>query len=159
MTSEVPSPGDAPAATEDEDERPATAGELRTLRRWVAVAGVWAVAATAVALIALLDGNGDEPRRASGNDRVARELRALERTTTERLDELEEAVEDAASPEDLEELAERVEELEADLERAAESAGDAEDAVGELGTRLGELESRVDELGASGGGAGETGEQ
>ena len=52
MTGEAPPP-----------PKPATAEDLRGLRRWLLVAGVWAVAATAIAVIALVkanDANNDQ---------------------------------------------------------------------------------------------------
>ena len=46
-----------------EDERPATLADIRSLRRWLAVAAVWAVAATALGVIALLKANEDDSAR------------------------------------------------------------------------------------------------
>ena len=72
----------------DVESEPATQDDLRTLRRWVVVAGVWAVAATAVALIALLDDSGRAAERranetgkriAAGEQRVEARLARLER--------------------------------------------------------------------------------
>lgn len=65
---EPPAPPTAP------DGEPVTRDELRLLRRWVVVAGVWAVAATIVALVALLDDSGRAAERRSNETgrRVAR---------------------------------------------------------------------------------------
>ena len=72
----------------DVESEPATQDDLRTLRRWVVVAGVWAVAATAVALIALLDDSGRAAERranetgkriAASEQRVEARLARLER--------------------------------------------------------------------------------
>ena len=74
-----------PPATAQPDraqrDSPVTHDDLRLLRRWVVVAGVWAVAATAVALIALLDDSGrDAERRANQTgERVARREQAVDR--------------------------------------------------------------------------------
>ena len=53
-----PRPGDV--APYVEDDRPATLGDLRSLRRWLAVTAVWAVAATALGVIALIEANKDD---------------------------------------------------------------------------------------------------
>ena len=52
----------------DPDSRPATAGDLRGLRRWLLVSVVWAIAATAIAVIALVVANraADEEESARG---------------------------------------------------------------------------------------------
>src|SRR3954468_3385142 len=39
-------------------DAPATIEDVRRVRRWVWVAGIWAVAATVIAIIALLSGGG-----------------------------------------------------------------------------------------------------
>jgi TolA-binding protein len=54
-----------PAPPVDADDEPVTRGELRMLRRWIVVAAVWAVAATVVALVALLDDSGRAAERRS----------------------------------------------------------------------------------------------
>ena len=77
-----------PAVEVDKDSAPVTQDDLRTLRRWIVVAGVWAVAATAVALIALLDDSGRAAERranetgkriAASEQRVEARLARLER--------------------------------------------------------------------------------
>ncbi len=62
---------DPPRRPGDQDREPATRGDLRALRRWVLVAGVWAVAATAVAIIALLDTSNDDAERSAGDAATA----------------------------------------------------------------------------------------
>lgn len=150
-----PAPGDPapppvdPAALPD--DAPASVGQLRSLRRWVAVAGVWAVAATAVALIALIDGGGDDEPRGE-NRRTAAEIGELQRTVDERIGELEEQVENVASSEDVERLDQRLQDLEGDVSSASESAAEAADAAETLSGRVDELESRVEALEDQGGG-------
>lgn len=153
MTAEGPAPpGQGPGARND---APATVGQLRTLRRWVAVAGVWAVAATAVALIALLDDGGGDTEPRDDRSRVATDLGELRRSLDERLGELERRVRDAASGEDLQRLDQRLQELEDDVSSASAAAADAGDAAGALGNRVDDLESRIESLES---GAGEDGD-
>jgi polyhydroxyalkanoate synthesis regulator phasin len=124
----------------DPDGAPATVGDVRNLRRWMIVALVWAVAASAIALLALLDddtGGGDEGSSSSSAARVERRLET-------RIDELERRVERAPSGEDIEELGNRVDEVEGQVE----GLGDApsEDSINQLGERIDELEQRVEDL-------------
>ncbi len=80
-----------PALDVKNDSEAATQDDLRTLRRWVVVAGVWAVAATVVALVALLDDSGRAAERRANQtgERIARSearvdsrLASLERRLT-----------------------------------------------------------------------------
>ena len=73
-------------------EAPATQSDLRALRRWVLVAGVWAVAATAVGLIALLDTSGDDASERAGNAEAS--VEQTERELDKRMDELEGQLDD-----------------------------------------------------------------
>ena len=148
MTEPGPATG-PPRPGEPPDDAPATVGVLRTLRRWVLVAGVWAVAATAVALIALLDDDDTEPARDTSGTAAATRV---ERSLGRRIDELESQVEDADSSEDLRRLDRRLQQLEDDVSQAGDDARRARESSEELGTRLDDLESRVDTLAAQGDG-------
>ena len=140
-----PATGGPPPPGEPPDDAPATVGELRTLRRWVLVAGVWAVAATAIGLIALLADDESEPARDDSGVQAAQDV---QRSWGRRIDELESQLEDADSGEDLRRLNRRLEPLEEDVSQAAEDAKQANDRAEELGGRLDDLEGRVDALAA-----------
>ena len=136
--------------TEPPDDAPATVGELRTLRRWVLVAGVWAVAATAVGLIALIaddDESGPTP-----DDAGTQAAAEVERSLGRRIDELESQLEDADSGADLRRLDRRLQQLEDDTSQAADDARQASETASALSDRVDELESRVDALAAQGDG-------
>src|SRR5829696_4136056 len=77
------------------DERPATLADIRSLRRWLAVAAVWAVAATALAVIALLEAN--EGDSADDRTRAADELARVQRQLNSRVEELESASADTTT--------------------------------------------------------------
>lgn len=140
-----PAPGAGPQAPGDApDDAPATVGELRTLRRWVLVAGVWAVAGTAVGLIALLADDDEPVRDDSGTQAAERVQQSLGR----RIGELESQLEDADSSADLRRLDRRLQQLEDDTSRAAGDARRARETASELSDRVDELESRVDALAA-----------
>jgi polyhydroxyalkanoate synthesis regulator phasin len=120
-----------------EDDRAATVGDVRSTRRWLAVTAVWAVAATALAVFALIEANKDEDN--SQEQRVAGELGRVQRDLNERIDELEVRVDELPTSNDVSNLDNRLRKLE---QGADQRAADAE----ELGGRVDELETRVDEL-------------
>jgi septal ring factor EnvC (AmiA/AmiB activator) len=141
--------GGPPPPGEPPDDAPATVGELRTLRRWVLVAGVWALAATAVGLIALLADDDPEPAREESGTREAQQV---EQSLGRRIDELESQLEDADTSGDLRRLNRRLQQLEDDVAQAADDASRASDSAEELGGRIDDLEGRVDALAAEGDG-------
>jgi polyhydroxyalkanoate synthesis regulator phasin len=118
------------------DDAPATVGELRTLKRWLIVAGVWAVAASAIAIIALLTAN-DDPERPAGVTNS--QLSGVQRDLDERIDELERQVKDLPQSDDLSKLEDR-------LETAENRVNSARDDVKALGSDVDDLQRQVDDL-------------
>ena len=57
-----PRPTDRPDR-QPSDDRPATAGDIRSLRRWLAMTAIWAVAATVIAVLAYLAANDNDAQR------------------------------------------------------------------------------------------------
>jgi TolA-binding protein len=119
-----------------EDERPATVADLRSLRRWLAVTAVWAVAATALAVIALLEANKEDD---TARTQAAGELGRVQRGLNERIDELESRIDELPSSEDVSRLDDRLGEVENGLD-------DVRGANERLSGRIDDLESRVEEL-------------
>jgi TolA-binding protein len=122
----------------DEDSQPATVGELRSVRRWLVVAGVWAVAATAIAVIALIAANREED---TGNDRAATpaQVERVQRDLSEQIDDLEGRLDDLPQSEDVARLDDRLKKVEGDT-------GKTSDQITDLSNQLGELEGRVEAL-------------
>jgi chromosome segregation ATPase len=120
----------------DDDERAATFGELRSTRRWLAVAAVWAVAATALGVIALIEANKQDE---AANAQAAGELGRIQRALNDRIDELESRIDELPTSDDLSKLDSRLK----DIESASDRTGTD---IERLGGRLDDLESRVDEL-------------
>ena len=122
----------------DPDARPATLGEVRTLRRWLAVAGIWAVAASAVAVIALLEARKEEepkgPKAVTGT-----QLRGVEEDLTQRIDELETRVEALPTSDDVRKLERR-------LKRVEDAAADTRGDVRSVRNDLDDLGGRVDDV-------------
>jgi len=140
---EAPPP---PAAERDppnrRDDRPARAAELRGLRRWLLVAAVWATAATAIAVIALLaadkarDDNTEAGRRSA---RTAGQINTAQRRLDARLDELERRLGQLPSAQELSDLSDT-------LKRAEAANGRTADKVDELTGSVDDLEARVESL-------------
>ncbi len=120
----------------DQDQRPATVASLKTLRRWLIVAGVWAVAATAIAVFALV--KADEADDA-GREQAAGDLERVQRELDDRIDELESSVDQAPSSEDIGQLDDRLTEIE---DGGAQTSQDIE----RLNGRLDDLEQQVQAL-------------
>jgi prefoldin subunit 5 len=121
----------------DEAPRAATVEEVRSLRRWLLVTGVWAVAATAIAVIALVQANrfNEEESRA----RTANQIRDVQGRLDERIEDLESRIEALPTAEDIADLDNRLGEVE-------DRAGRTTDRLEELTGRLDDLEQRMEEL-------------
>jgi len=125
-----------PPAPYIEDDRPATLGELRSTRRWLVAAAVWAVAATALAVFALIEAGKDDD---AAQTQAASELGRVQRGLNNRIDKLESRIDDLPTSDDLSKLDGRLK----DLEDASDNVGTD---IDRLDDRLGDLEGRVDEL-------------
>jgi TolA-binding protein len=129
-------PGDPLSA----DPAPATTDDVRSLRRWLLVAGVWAAAATAIAVIALITANQDDSEEIGA--RTASQIGRVQRSLTERLDQIEQRLDELAPAEDVTRLDNRLQKVEEraskTLDRVDTIAGDVDD----LQTRVEELEQQ-----------------
>ena len=132
---EPPRPGDA--APYVEDDRPATIGQLKSTRRWLAVAAVWAVAATALGVFALIEANKEDDT--SGQTQAAGDLARVQKNLSDRIDELESRIDDLPSSDDVSNLDGRVKDVE------SKADGTSSD-VDKLNTQVDDLEQRVEEL-------------
>ncbi len=136
-------PPAAPGPGEPPPDAPATVEDVRGLRRWLWVVGIWAAAASIIALIALIDsGNGSDKESASTQSDVAR----LEERLTGRLDNIEQTLDEKASTEDVQKLESRVAKAERDAADAADASSQAADDLRRLSQRVDDLEQRVEEL-------------
>ena len=135
MSAEPP-PRAADVAPYVEDERAATLADVRSLRRWLAVTAVWAVAATALAVFALIEANKEDD---AARTQAAGELGRVQRALNDRIDDLESRIDELPSSDDLSRLDGRIQ----DIEEASDTAATNTER---LGGRLDDLETRVDEL-------------
>ena len=139
--SEPDRPGSQPPVRRSErlltdDQLPATVGQVKSLRRWLIVAGVWAVAATALAVFALIQANQEDEE---GRQQAAGELGRVQRDLNNRIDQLENQIDVLPSSDDISNLEDRLGQVEDDASQATQSAE-------RLGNRLDDLEGRMDQL-------------
>jgi TolA-binding protein len=145
-----PAPAQAPPAKEppaeqarrdpgpiEEPPRPATVEEVRAIRRWLLVTGVWAVAATAIAAIALVVANRFDEEEL--NTRTARQIRAVQARLEDRIEDLESRIDQLPTSDDVSDLDNRLSEVE-------DRTGTATDRLKSLSGRLDGLEERVETL-------------
>jgi septal ring factor EnvC (AmiA/AmiB activator) len=135
-----PAPPPTPAA----EDRVATRGELRSLRRWLIVAGIWAVAATAIGVIAFVearDAKDDSTSRATQADidRVRDRLR-------EDIDELGTRVDGLPTQSEVSQLESRIRKAQRDTTKATDDAADGKADANRALRRLDDLEPRVETL-------------
>ena len=105
------------------------------------VAGVWAVAATAIGIIALLDtSDTDAEKRASdASDRASDAQRSLQEQDA-RIDALESRLDDLPQTADVSKLEDRLSAVEDDASEAAKDAKSADEKVADLEERVQTLE-------------------
>jgi chromosome segregation ATPase len=137
-------PGDV--APYVEDDRPATLADIRSLRRWLAVAAVWAVAATALGVIALLEANKDDN---ADQTRAAGELGRVQRQLNSRMDDLESRVEELPTNDAVSKLDGRLKSVEDGLDKNTSATDKLSGRVDDLDGRVDDLETRVEELESS----------
>jgi outer membrane murein-binding lipoprotein Lpp len=129
-----------------EDERPATLADIRSLRRWLAVAGVWAVAATALGVIALIEAGKDD---SANQTRAAGQLGRVQERLNSRIDDLESRVDGLPTSDDVSKLDGRLKAVEDDADKSRATADRLSGRVDDLEGRVDDLQSRVEALESS----------
>jgi septal ring factor EnvC (AmiA/AmiB activator) len=125
-----------PLPPPSEDDRAATVGDIRSTRRWLAVTAVWAIAATALGVFALIEANKEDD---AARTQAAGELGRVQRALNDRIDELEQRVDELPTSEDLSKLDGRIKDIEAGSDKVGAD-------VEKLNGRLDDVETRVDEV-------------
>ena len=144
MHSPAPPPPPAGPPFRSPAPPPASRDELRTLRRWVLVSGVWAVAATAVALIALLDSSDGKAEARAGDaaDRVTR-LERRQRALGQRLGVMNSRSKNLASRGDVVKLQLRLSQIQTIAAAASKRAARAVKATSEVDDRVKQFEQAL----------------
>jgi TolA-binding protein len=143
----APTPGDLPP---DPNALPATKGDIRDLRRWLIVAGVWAAAASAIAIIALISGNDSNKNSGRTSTDVSAQVARVQRALNKRIDDLDSKIQQLPTSDDVSKLDSRLKSTE---DKSSQAATDAKDAR----TKVTDLETRVKNLEQSQQGSGGTG--
>jgi len=128
---------------------PATMEDVRAGRRWTIVALVWAVAASAIAVIALVQaGNNDSTDTPTQTTQTVspKDLQEFESQTNDRLDAFSRRLNDTASAADLQKLDKRLAKIEDDVSQVKTDTGKQSDTAEELRSDLNDLQQRVDDL-------------
>ena len=119
------------------EAKPATTDDIRGVRRWLLVAGVWAVAATAIAVIDLVKAN--DATNDQQNAKTASELTRVQRQLSKRLDDIESQLDDLAPATDVTKLDQR-------LKKVEDAASKTTDRLQAVGKDVDDLQKRVDDL-------------
>jgi septal ring factor EnvC (AmiA/AmiB activator) len=119
---------------------PATQDDIRSIRRWLLVAGVWAAAATAIAVIALVQASQDDSDEITAQ--TADQIERVQRDINARLDDIEEQLGDLAPAEDVTRLDNRLQKVENAATKTNDRLDTIADDVADLQTRVEELEQQ-----------------
>jgi hypothetical protein len=127
----------------DADDRSATVGDVRRLRRWLIVTAVWAVAATGIAVAAYLAANDDDEAQiaTAGN-----QARAVQRQLDNQLSRVEDQLSAAPSTEAVQDLQKSVADIRALLVKRDRQASGFDQRVRDIRERLGNVEQSVQDL-------------
>jgi uncharacterized coiled-coil protein SlyX len=126
----APADGGGGDAAAESAPQVATVDDVRSLRRWLLVASAWAVAATAIAVIALVVANRYDEQEQSA--RTAGQIGRVQKDLENRIDDLESRIGKLPTSEDVSDLDNRL--------------GKVEDRVGRTSDELDRLDARLDGL-------------
>jgi chromosome segregation ATPase len=127
-------------------DAPATVEDVRASRRWTWVALAWAIAASAIAVIALVTGGNSSSSNTQTSPDLTPRIDKLEQDTNARLDAFSRRLSDKATGADLQKLDKRLTTVEDDLTQAKDDLTKQSDAVTQLQTDVKDLQQRVSDL-------------
>jgi peptidoglycan hydrolase CwlO-like protein len=127
-------------------DTPATVGDVRASRRWTWVALAWAIAASAIAVIALVTGDKSGSNNTQTSPDLTPRIDKLEQDTNARLDAFSRRLNDKAAAADLQKLDKRLTTVEDDLTKTQDDLTKQSDAVTQLQTDVKDLQQRVSDL-------------
>jgi hypothetical protein len=136
-----PTPPQGPEAAAPAGSAPATRDDVRWLGRWLVVVAIWAAAASAVAILALVDARSQESDK-SRTARLERRLDGLQQDLVARTGRLQSQLRGLPRSQDVTRLDKRLAKVE---DNASKASADAKKAS----AKLSDLESRVKSLESS----------
>jgi len=134
-------------------DAPATVEDVRAGRRWTWVALAWAIAASAIGVIALVQAGKDNNANDSANSAqqqtaqdVATQLKTFEQQVNDRLDAFSRRLNDTASAADLQKLDKRLSQTEDDVSKVQDDVSKQSDAITQIQSDIKDLQQRVSDL-------------
>jgi peptidoglycan hydrolase CwlO-like protein len=130
-------------------DAPATVEDVRATRRWTVVALVWAIAASAIAVIALVHGsNNDSNNQPTQTTQgvTPQQLDDFKNQTNDRLDAFGGRLKDAAAAADVQKLDKRLTQAEDDASQAKSDASKQSSTITQLQSDVKDLQQRVGDL-------------
>jgi septal ring factor EnvC (AmiA/AmiB activator) len=126
----------------------ATVEDVRTNRRWTIVALVWAIAASAIAIIALVNANNssDTPPAQTTQSVSPKELQDFENQVNDRLDAFSRRLNDTAAQADVQKLDKRLSQVEDDVSQVKSDSRKTNDTVTQTQADIKDLQQRVNDL-------------
>jgi hypothetical protein len=149
-----PPGGPAPPPDAVPDDAPALVGDVRNLRRWLVVAGVWAVAASAIAIIALLKANQNDQPKNPPNTVTASQLSGVQRGLDQRINALEKKLKTVPSSSDVSKLDSRLKTVENKADSASSDLKAQRKDLDDVTGRVQKLEQQQKQQSSSNGGTG-----
>jgi hypothetical protein len=127
---------------------PATVEDVRAARRWTWVAFAWAIAASVVAVLALIqaNNNSNDNQPAQTTPDLSGQFQSFQQQASARLDAFDKRLNDAAAAGDVKKLDKRLTTLETDSSKSQKTSADQATTLKQLRTDLDALTKRVTAL-------------
>jgi polyhydroxyalkanoate synthesis regulator phasin len=146
----VTGPGGQPPLDALPPDAPATVEDVRSSRRWTWVALVWAVAASAIAVIALLQANdansNDNPPQNTTQAASQQQLNNFQKQVNDRLDAFSKRLNDTASSSDVDKLNKQVSQIQDNQSKASDNENKQNGAITQLQSDVKTLQNQVKDL-------------
>jgi peptidoglycan hydrolase CwlO-like protein len=132
-------------------DAPATVEDVRSTRRWTWVAFAWAIAASVIAVLALIqagkdDNNSTSTQTTTSSQQVPPEVQSFVKQTNDRLDAFSRRLNDTAAQADVDKLDKRVTQVENDASQAKDDTSKNGDDITQLQSDVKDLQQRVSDL-------------
>jgi septal ring factor EnvC (AmiA/AmiB activator) len=131
-------------------DAPATVEDVRVSRRWTWVALAWAIAASVIAVIALVHDNNnnnssDNTQTTSSQD-LSQQFAQFQKQTNDRLDAFSRRLNDTASAADVQKLDKRLTQVENDVSKVQDAQSKQSDTTTQTQSDIKDLQNRVNDL-------------
>jgi tetrahydromethanopterin S-methyltransferase subunit G len=129
----------------------ATVEDVRASRRWTWVALAWAIAASAIAVIALVQNSNDnssdnQPAQTTQQTVSPNQLKDFQSQVNDRLDAFSRRLNNTAAQGDVQKLDKRVAQAEDDASKAQDGSSKQADTITQQQADIKDLQKRVDDL-------------